>query len=244
MKSAFWALLLGLISGHATAECRQALALGLDVSGSVDAAEYRLQLDGLAAALSDSEVQNALLSTPKVPVRLMVFEWSGLYEQRQLIDWVALDTPEAIQTVISHLLTTRGAHINDPSTALGAAMLYGAQALAGQPECWAKTLDLSGDGPANVGVHPGDITDATLDDVVINGLIIGADARANTTKNLSNVKTLEDYYQSFVLRGPGAFSEVAVDYADFAETMRRKLLREIAPPALSGLSPAPGHAIQ
>ncbi|MCX8955594.1 DUF1194 domain-containing protein, partial [Ruegeria sp. NA] len=45
-----------LISGPAFGECRQALALGLDVSGSVDSREYRLQLDGLASALTRPEV--------------------------------------------------------------------------------------------------------------------------------------------------------------------------------------------
>ena len=44
------------------AACRQALALGLDVSGSVDTDEYRLQLDGLAAALTSPEVVSALIS--------------------------------------------------------------------------------------------------------------------------------------------------------------------------------------
>ena len=40
-------LWLGLTS-PVMAECRQALALGLDVSGSVDAREYRLQIGGVA----------------------------------------------------------------------------------------------------------------------------------------------------------------------------------------------------
>ena len=39
-----------LLPGVARAQCRQALLLALDVSGSVDAREYRLQLDGLAAS--------------------------------------------------------------------------------------------------------------------------------------------------------------------------------------------------
>ena len=41
-------------------ECRQSLVLGLDVSSSVDAREYRLQLDGLAEAILDPEVEDAL----------------------------------------------------------------------------------------------------------------------------------------------------------------------------------------
>ncbi|MFC6686684.1 DUF1194 domain-containing protein [Jhaorihella thermophila] len=61
----------------AAAACRHALALGLDVSGSVDGREYRLQLDGLAAALRDPRVKQALLAMPAAPVRIAVFEWSG-----------------------------------------------------------------------------------------------------------------------------------------------------------------------
>ncbi|MEM7581568.1 MAG: DUF1194 domain-containing protein, partial [Cyanobacteria bacterium P01_A01_bin.80] len=47
--------------------------LGLDVSGSVDATEYRLQLDGVARALLDDGVADAFMIMPDAPVRLMVF---------------------------------------------------------------------------------------------------------------------------------------------------------------------------
>ena len=59
------------------AACRQALALGLDVSGSVDEAEYQLQLQGLAAALVSDDVRASLMRLPDAPVRILVFEWSG-----------------------------------------------------------------------------------------------------------------------------------------------------------------------
>ena len=45
------ALVASLTAGIAQADCRQALALGLDVSGSVDSAEYALQMQGLANAV-------------------------------------------------------------------------------------------------------------------------------------------------------------------------------------------------
>ena len=48
-------------SAGADAACRQALALGLDVSGSVDEAEYQLQLQGLAAALIRDDVRASLI---------------------------------------------------------------------------------------------------------------------------------------------------------------------------------------
>ena len=68
------ALVLTLLAAPADAACRQALALGLDVSSSVDDTEYRLQLDGLAAALLKPEVRAAFLALPDAPVRLYVFE--------------------------------------------------------------------------------------------------------------------------------------------------------------------------
>ena len=75
--TAVLALVAGLGASAAPAECRQALALGLDVSGSVDAGEYALQLGGLAAALESADVRAALLDIPELPVHLTVFEWSG-----------------------------------------------------------------------------------------------------------------------------------------------------------------------
>lgn len=75
MKAPLAALVL--CAGAADAACRQALALGLDVSGSVDAQEYRLQTDGLAAALLHPEVVEAFLALSDLPVSLAIYEWSG-----------------------------------------------------------------------------------------------------------------------------------------------------------------------
>ena len=55
------AWLLGF--GPAAAFCRQALALGLDVSSSVDEGEYTAQIEGLAQALSgDSGEKDRMLA--------------------------------------------------------------------------------------------------------------------------------------------------------------------------------------
>ena len=55
--------LLGLAGPAAAQEqCRLALLLGLDVSASVDREEYRLQMEGLAAALIEPSVVEAALS--------------------------------------------------------------------------------------------------------------------------------------------------------------------------------------
>ncbi|MEO0750996.1 MAG: DUF1194 domain-containing protein [Pseudomonadota bacterium] len=228
------AALLGVTS-PALAQCRQALALGLDVSGSVDATEYRLQLDGVARALLDDQVADAFLIMPDAPVRLMVFEWSARLHQRQIIGWTAIQSREDLARIADKLLTTGAVSVDNPSTAIGAAMLYGVKELQSQAECWQKTLDISGDGPANIGLHPQDIRPEEIGDVVINGLVIGPDAPANINKNRHNLKSLMEYYNAYVLRGFGAFGEPAEDYSDFERAMRRKLIRELQPVAVSAL---------
>lgn len=234
--------LLGLLAGllvpaSAGADCRQALALGLDVSGSVDMWEYRLQLDGLAAALLDPEVQAAFLLYPETPVRLMVFEWSAQTHQRVVIGWRDIAGPADLLAVAQVLQGTKAVPVNNPSTAIGPAMVFGAAQLQAQADCWRKTLDISGDGPANIGRHPRLVEPHEVGPVIINGLVIGPDGPSNTTKNRHNVKSLMGYYQTYVIRGPGAFVVAALDYEDFAEAMRRKLIRELQPAAVSEHQP-------
>jgi hypothetical protein len=236
LKSALIALSLLTATAHsASATCRQALALGLDVSGSVDATEYRLQLDGVAAALLDPDVEAAFLMFPDAHVRLMVFEWSAMDHQRQILGWTEIASVEDLGRVAARLLGTQPVPVGNPSTAIGAAMLYGIDQLQSQAACWQKTLDISGDGPANIGIHPQEITENMVGQVIINGLIIGPDAPANVNKNRHNLKTLSEYYQAYVLRGAGSFGEAALAYTDFQDAMRRKLIRELQPIAVSSI---------
>jgi hypothetical protein len=72
--------------GAAQEQCRLALLLGMDVSASVDAAEYQLQIEGLAASLIHPSVVEAALNG-NGPVALSIFEWSGRFQQDVLVDW-------------------------------------------------------------------------------------------------------------------------------------------------------------
>lgn len=211
----------------ADAPCRQALALGLDVSGSVDDREYRLQVDGLARALDHPQVRAALFEMPGAPVRLMVYEWSGPRDQRVLAPWREISGPAALDALRAELGGARRARM-EPSTAIGPAMRLGAAELAGQAGCWRRVLDLSGDGTHNTGPHPRAIA---MDGVVVNGLVIGG------------APGLADYFRAYVLRGPDSFVERAAGFADFEAAMVRKLLRElrILPLAGSGRGGAHGR---
>lgn len=225
-------VVFALISGSANAACRQALALGLDVSGSVDSVEYRLQLDGLAAALASPAVRDVLLQDGSAPVRLAVYEWSGRNDQHLILPWTEVGSGADLQGVLDVLRGHQRTAGMGPTTALGAAVLTGLGLLETQSACWRVTLDISGDGPANVGVRPQDIAlSAAGSRVTVNALVIGNESGAEQGD-------LPEYFESYVIRGPDAFVEAAESFADYAEAMERKLLRELRSIAVGGGDPS------
>ncbi|WP_170475880.1 DUF1194 domain-containing protein [Ruegeria arenilitoris] len=229
-------LFLCLLAGSLSAQCRQALVLGLDVSGSVDGSEYRLQLNGLAAAMRRPEVMQLILSNPEAPVRLAVFEWSEPRHQRVLIEWTTVQSPDDILKIAQTLEASPRS--NAPlGTAVGSAMLFGANLLADQGNCWKRTLDLSGDGKHNLGPHPREVKSALQTaGITINGLVVGADDPNNGDKRYVQVGELSAYYKTWVILGPNAFIEVALGFDDYEAAMTRKLIRELEGLSLSQLS--------
>ena len=218
------AIALAFCASQATAECRQALALGLDVSGSVDAREYRLQLDGLAGALTSAPVRAALLDPALPPVRLAVFEWSGRESQRLIRDWTVIAS-EADLVALAAGLTATQRQLTDTETGLGPALAYGGALLDRSGPCFSRTLDISGDGKANHGPRPNTVKLAL--DITVNGLVIGADAPRVGDLRQMEVAEISSYYRAMVIRGPGAFVEVALGFEGYQEAMTRKLIREL-----------------
>lgn len=234
-------LILSIIMcGTGVSACRLALALGLDVSGSVDSREYRLQLDGLAAALLHPDVVASLFALPAAPVRIAVFEWSGPEHQTVLVGWTEISDLATLEQVAASLRAVRRQKA-DPSTALGTAMATGDRLLAAQPDCWKRTLDISGDGMQNTGPHPRDVQ-AVLRGraITINGLVIGADNPQQGDTRQAEIAQLSSYFRAWVLLGADAFVETALGFEDFEAAMVRKLKREMESPILSRLErPAP-----
>lgn len=215
---------LCLIAAQSDAACRQALALGLDVSGSVDEAEYRLQLDGLATALTSQAVLQALIGDGTAPVRILVFEWSGADDPVLVLPWREMRDAGAV-TDAALTLRRHQRGPKSPTTALGAAIETGLSYLAQQSDCWTHTLDISGDGPSNTGPRPQEIPRPA--GVIVNGLVIGADDPNIGDRRQADIKELSSYYTAYVISGPGAFVETASGFANYAAAMERKLLREL-----------------
>lgn len=216
-----------VLANPAQAACRHALVLALDVSSSVDAREYALQMQGVATALDDPRVRQALLGNGSGHVALMIYEWSGRHQQVDILPWLEITRPADIDTAIATLRAHPRSHANYP-TALGFAMGYGAIQLDRAPNCTGKTLDVSGDGINNEGYRPRlAIPNFNFENVTVNGLVIGG----------ADTLALTDYYRQEVIYGVGSFVEVATDYEDYARAIRRKLLRELTVLALSRLEP-------
>lgn len=223
-------LCLMLLTGPVAAQeaCRQALAMGLDVSGSVDAREYRLQLGGLATALGSDRVRAALLERPETPVELLVYEWSGPQDQMTLVPWTRIGSPEALDGVITALQAVDRRAEATPGTALGVAMSLGAQHLAQRSNCLRRTLDISGDGKSNLGPRPGTVKQRLeTQGITVNALVIGADDPAFGDTRQAGIAELSAYFSTQVILGPGAFVEVALGFEDYANAMELKILREL-----------------
>ncbi|MDU8926338.1 DUF1194 domain-containing protein [Alisedimentitalea sp. MJ-SS2] len=211
--------------GTAQAECRLAIALALDVSGSVDSRDYALQRNGLAGALRDPRVVQAILARPETPVDLMVYEWSDQGSTRTILPWQAMTSANALESATTRIETAPRAAM-PPATALGDAMRHGIRSLASR-RCWQRTLDISGDGRSNTGPRPGPLRAvAQTNDITINALVIGHPDPSETTR-------LTAYFRANVITGPGAFTETARDFSNYKAAMTRKLLRELTQQAIS-----------
>ena len=210
------AVLAGLTgSANAQEHCRLALVLALDVSSSVDAEEYILQRDGLAAALDDPSIRGAILDGDG-HVSIAIYEWSGRRQSAMVSDWVALTDNTAIDGVIETLISAPRSHTRFP-TAMGYALGYGATLLSRGPTCDRQVIDLSGDGENNDGFPPQlAYKNFPFTNVTVNGLAV-----------LGGSEDVLNYFHREVRFGFGAFVETSDGYQGYREAMTRKLFREL-----------------
>lgn len=196
--------------------CKLALVLALDISSSVNAREYSLQLHGLARAFRTKEVIDAILTPEGAGIAAIVYEWSGYNQQDVVIPWTTLNSRADVLAFADRLSAHRRP-FTDLTTALGKAIEYGASMFARAPPCARRVIDISGDGENNDGVGPEYFrAQGKLDGITINGLVVqGA------------FPDPAPYYRSQVIQGPGAFLALARHFEDYPEVIIGKLLREI-----------------
>ena len=218
---AVWNASFTAVEARAQPACSLALVLAIDVSSSVDERDYRLQMGGLASALNDPTIQQAIIGVGGILVT--AFEWSGRRQQVDIAPWTFLAHPADITAFASRILNHQRAYSAFP-TALGYALGHASGRLRQAPlECARQVIDVSGDGANNEGFGPElAYLNFPFDGVQVNALVI-----AGATPDPVS------FYRNEVIYGPGAFMEVANGFRDFEAAMKRKLLREIVGGALS-----------
>ncbi|MDP3197762.1 DUF1194 domain-containing protein [Tabrizicola sp.] len=217
------------LTTSAEADCRLALALAVDVSRSIDSQDYAIQTEGLALALQDKDVRAAIFR-PEGDVALAIYYWSGRGFQDLVQPWVVLDSPEALDAAIWKVRRTPRPKA-PLATALGDALSYGLDLMGDAPECDRRVIDVAGDGRNNDGISVARTYEREdFTGITVNGLAVG-----------EHEADIVRYYQTEVIRGPGAFVELAPRQSDYPDALRRKLLRELQGPMIGQISVTPSR---
>ncbi len=232
----FFLTMLGLhpTSGPARAEVGVALELllAVDVSASVEASEYALQTQGLAWAFSDPEVRAAIRRSGPRGIAVAVVQWAGGRDPIVAIDWTHLLDPPSITAFAARIAAMPRLFVGD-DTRIGAAIHFSLGEMADNGfSAPRKVIDLSGDG----GVEGFGLTQRARDAAIAAGVGINALAIENEIPNL------HVFFRDNLIAGAGAFVMRARGYADFAEVMRLKLIRDIGERSIARVVPRQNRA--
>ena len=211
------AAVLSCLTAWPALACETALVLSVDVSGSIDAADYRLQVDGLASALADPAVAEALV---RDQVALAVVQWSGPDQQALVLDWQRMLTPAAV-TAFAARAAAMPRDFSGSDTAVGQGLSFALDRFSAVPDCQRRVVDISGDGPENAG-----FTDARAR---AEAQALGVTVNAIAIEEPGPAAPVTSYYRAWVIT-PGGFVMTARGLGDYAATLRLKLLRELADP--------------
>ncbi|MEM6578749.1 MAG: DUF1194 domain-containing protein, partial [Pseudomonadota bacterium] len=129
------AVLFGLFMSGATAPaasaCDLALVLAVDVSGSVDNTEFRIQMQGIADGLRDPHISAALVEGQAA---LALVQWTGSNRQTVSLPWHHVETAADLFAFAEEVARAPRRWRNF-STAIGEALLFSARQFDEVPEC-------------------------------------------------------------------------------------------------------------
>ena len=205
-----------------------ALVLAVDVSGSIDAERYVLQMEGIARTFEDRQIQDAILAGAHHTIFVTLVEWSN--RPVIAVPWTLIASAADARAFARHIRSAPRA--DDQFTCMAAALqLVADKVLPFLPGSVERTIiDVSGDGRDNC--NPKKPVDAVRDEIIaagitINGLpILEGDEAA----------TLEQWYREHVIGGRASFLIPAAGFNDFERAMRRKFIVEVS--AVQRRSPA------
>ncbi|OJF93310.1 DUF1194 domain-containing protein [Pararhizobium antarcticum] len=222
------ALLLGLTAGTpveaaatAAQEVDVELVLAVDMSGSMDLEEARIQRSGYVEAIRHPDFANAVTAGLLGRVAISYFEWAGSVNETSLVAWQVIETAAdaaafADRLAAQPVATRRG-------TSIANAISFGATLIRSNDfSGLRRVIDVSGDGPNNMGPPVSPARDAAVaQGLVVNGLAI-------LIRPSGSTGGLDRYYADCVIGGAGSFVLPVRTPADFATAIRQKLVMEIS----------------
>lgn len=233
--------------GQGAVQVDTALVVSVDVSNSVDENRYRLQMEGIAAALEDPGVIEAITNGPNGGILFSMVTWADRPEFA--LPWVKIASKEDAQTVAAKIrkLPQAGGEFTCMTRMMRSVNDKIVSQIPG--EATRVVLDVSGDGPDNCNAEEPiqDVRDELVaNGVTVNGLPInigdpgepvgeGAYRAPGSSFDSSQLKqsaegptTLEQWYRENVMGGNGAFVLPANGYSDFGRAIRQKFVIEIS----------------
>ncbi|QYK43208.1 MAG: DUF1194 domain-containing protein [Paracoccaceae bacterium] len=211
-------LALLLASAAPAGACDTALLLAVDISGSIDAGEYAVQMRGLSDALADPAVAELLVAGQ---VALGVVHWSGVGRQAFVMPWQRMLTPRHV-TAFADRAGALPRAFTASDTAVGEALAFSAAQFAAVPDCRRRVIDISGDGPENAG-H-------TVTRARAAAVAQGIEINAIAIEDPGPSSPVSRFYARWVI-SPNGFVMTAPSVDAYPRTLRAKLIRELDKPS-------------
>ncbi len=223
-----------------------ALIVAVDVSNSVDDERYRLQMEGIAQALEDREVIEAIVRGAEGGILFSLVTWAD--RSRTTLPWMRISSVEEARAVAQRVRKLR--RESGEFTCMTQMMRKVSDKVVPQipVEATHIVLDVSGDGRDNCNAEE-PIT-AVRDELVrwgvtVNGLPIlegDGEQQSEVPQGAASPKSylpqpqteaqaggsLEEWFRQNVKGGAGSFVLPAEGYGDFGRAIRQKFVLEIS----------------
>ncbi len=222
-------------------EVDTALIVAIDVSNSVDDTRYKLQMEGIAQALEDPGVIEAIVGGAKGGILFSLVTWAD--QPTWNLPWMHIASEADAKAVAKKVraLPRQGGEF----TCMARLMRVVSDKIVPQiPSKAAKVvLDVSGDGRDNCNSQ--EPIEQVRDELVkygvtVNGLPIlagegpemvipgAAPSAQSYLPEKRSVDPLEQWFIDNVKGGPGSFVLPANGYADFGRAIRQKFVLEVS----------------
>ena len=239
-----------------------ALVVSVDVSNSVDSDRYKLQMEGIAKALEDPGVIDAIVGGPNGGILFSMVTWAD--RPALVLPWTKVASKADAIALAQRVrkLPLQGGEFTCMTRMLRSANDKIVPQIPGK--AGRIVIDVSGDGPDNCNAD--EPIEKVRDELVANGVTInglpildGANASrgvagavvpsaAKQQQDLISITNgIEDWYKTHVQGGAGSFVLPANGYGDFARAIRQKFVIEISgkmPPQKFGVVSVPRRLVE